>query len=77
MLRITLNRATIELLHNLGEPLEFCNEMGEMLGTFTPKARVLAEAGVTTERRPNPLHPERHEELGEEMNAFGYEADIE
>ena len=38
MTRITLDRATMELLHNLSEPLEFCDETGWLLGTFTPEA---------------------------------------
>ena len=38
MTRITLDRATQELLHNLSEPLEFCDESGWVLGTFMPEA---------------------------------------
>ena len=44
MTRITLDRATTELLNNLSEPLEFCDETGWLLGTFTPEAAQLVEA---------------------------------
>ena len=74
MTRITLDRATIELLHNLSEPLEFCDETGWLLGTFIPEAAELVEATVSAEK----LH--RHEleaGFGEEIIVFGYEMDLE
>ena len=74
MTRITLDRATIELLHNLSEPLEFCDERGWLLGTFAPEAAQLVEATVSAEK----LH--RHEVgagLGEEISLYGYEQDLE
>ena len=74
MTRITLDRATIELLHNLSEPLEFCDESGWLLGTFTPEAAQLVEATVSAEK------PHRHEVeagLGEEISLYGYEQDLE
>ena len=45
MTRITLDRATTELLNNLSEPLEFCDETGWLLGTFTPEAAQVDELG--------------------------------
>jgi hypothetical protein len=74
MTRITLDRATTELLHNLSEPLEFCDETGWSLGTFTPEAAQLVEATVSAEK----LH--RHEVeagLGEEISVYGYEKDLQ
>ena len=74
MTRITLDRATIELLYNLSEPLEFCDETGWLLGTFIPEAAELVEATVSADK----LH--RHEleaGLGEEVSVFGYEMDLE
>ncbi len=74
MTRIILDRATIELFHNLSEPLEFCDERGWLLGTFTPEAAQLVEATVSAEK----LH--RHEVeagLGEEISVYGYEQDLE
>ena len=55
MTRITLDRATMELLHNLSEPLEFCDESGWVLGTFIRKRHELAGTTVSAEK----LH--RHE----------------
>lgn len=74
MTRITLDRATTELLHNFSEPLEFCDEIGWLLGTFTPEAAQLVEATVSAEK----LH--RHEVeagLGEEISVYGYEKDLQ
>ena len=74
MTRITLDRATTELLHDLSEPLEFCDETGWLLGTFTPEAAQLVEATVSAEK----LH--RHEVeagLGEEISVYGYEKDLQ
>jgi len=74
MTRITLDRATTELLHNLSEPLEFCDETGWLLGTFTPEAAQLVEATGSAEK----LH--RHEVeagLGEEISVYGYEKDLQ
>ena len=74
MTRITLDRATTELLNNLSEPLEFCDETGWLLGTFTPEAAQLVEATVSAEK----LH--RHEVeagLGEEISVYGYEKDLQ
>lgn len=74
MRRITLDRATIELLHNLSEPLVFCDETGWLLGTFTPETAEPLEASVSVDK----LH--RHEVeagLGPEMSVYGYEMDLE
>jgi hypothetical protein len=74
MTQITLDRATTELLHNLSEPLEFCDETGWLLGTFTPEAAQLVEATVSAEK----LH--RHEVeagLGVEISVYGYEKDLQ
>ena len=74
MTRITLDRATIELLHNLSEPLEFCDERGWLLGTFAPEAAQLVEATVSAEK----LHRLEFEAgLGEEICVYGYEKDLE
>ena len=43
MRRIIVDRATIALLDNLSEPLEFCDESGWVLGTFIPEAGELVE----------------------------------
>jgi hypothetical protein len=74
MLRITLDRATIELLHDLGEPLEFLDETGWLLGTFAPHEAERVEVAVPAERSH---HREVEEGLGEEMCVFGYEMDLE
>ena len=74
MTRITLDRATMELLHNLSEPLEFCDETGWVLGTFIPEAHELAGATASAEKE------HRHEEekgLGPELGVYGFEEDLE
>ena len=74
MTRITLDRATLELLHDLSEPLEFCDEAGWLLGTFMPAAHELAGAAARTERE----HGHKVEEgLGPELGIYGYEQDLE
>ncbi len=74
MTRITLDRSTIELLHSLDEPLEFCDETGWMLGTFMPAVHTPAEASVPTDK----AHLREVEaSLGEEMSIYGYEEDLE
>ena len=72
MRRIIVDRATIALLDNLSEPLEFCDESGWVLGTFTPEAGELVEVTASVER----LH---HQEagLGEEISVYGYGMDLE
>ncbi|MFO0891793.1 MAG: hypothetical protein U0790_21970 [Isosphaeraceae bacterium] len=74
MTRITLDRETIELLRNLDEPMEFCDETGWMLGRFMPEAHELVEAAVSAEEAH--LH-EVEASLGEEMSVYGYEQDLE
>jgi hypothetical protein len=74
MTRITLDRATIELLHNLSEPLEFCDKTGWTLGSFMPEVREMAEATVSAESRH---HHEEVAGLGEEVSVYGYEMDLE
>ncbi len=74
MTRITLDRATIELLDNLSEPLEFCDETGWLLGTFIPEAAELVEATVSVERFDR---QEVGAALGEEISVYGYEMDLE
>ena len=74
MMRITLDRATQELLHNLSEPLEFCDESGWVLGTFMPEARELVATTAAAEKQH--LH-EVEESLGPEFGVFGYEHDID
>jgi hypothetical protein len=73
MTRITLDRATMELLHNLDEPLEFCDEAGWVLGTFMPREHELAGVTASAERE----HRRGEEDLGEEISAYGYEKDLE
>lgn len=74
MTRITLDRATIELLHNLGEPLEFCDETGWLLGMFTPEAHEPAPTVVSSDAAHR---REVEASLGEEISIFGYEEDLE
>ncbi len=74
MLRVTLDQATMELLHNLREPLELCDESGTLLGTFIPEAGELARSGVSSRKM---AHEEEEGDLGEEMSIFGYEQDLE
>ena len=74
MMRITVDRATMELLHNLSEPLELCDEMGTLLGTFIPEAGELVESCVPCDKTG---HHEMDENLGEEMSVYGYEQDLE
>ncbi|MGC8638284.1 MAG: hypothetical protein ACP5XB_00220 [Isosphaeraceae bacterium] len=74
MLRKFADPATIELLRSLREPVELCNETGEVLGTFTPEPAELVTAAASTP----PAHPwEAHENLGAELDVFGYEHDID
>ena len=74
MTRIMIDRATIELLHNLGEPLELCDETGWLLGRFTPEMHEMVEATVSAEK----AHLREVEgALGEEMSVYGYEEDLE
>ena len=90
MTRITLDRATTELLNNLSEPLEFCDETGWLLGTFTPEAAQLveaeaaqlveAEAAQLVEATVSAEKLHRHEVeagLGEEISVYGYEKDLQ
>jgi len=82
MTRITLDRATTELLHDLSEPLEFCDETGWLLGTFTPEAAQLveAEAAQLVEATVSAEKLHRHEVeagLGEEISVYGYEKDLQ
>lgn len=74
MTRITLDRATIESLGNLDEPMEFCDETGWVLGSFTPQVHELVK--TTT---PDELTHRREVEatLGEEISIYGYEEDLE
>jgi hypothetical protein len=65
MLRVTLDRATMELLHSLREPLELCDQFGTLLGTFLPEAGEPAHSGVSSQK---PTHHEWEQELGEEIN---------
>ncbi len=74
MTRIMLDRATVELLHNLGEPLELCDETGWLLGRFTPEIHERVE--TTNSVRKEHLH-EVEAALGEEISVFGYEEDLE
>jgi hypothetical protein len=74
MTRITLDRATQELLHNLSEPLEFCDESGWLLGRFMPEAHELAMATVAATRQHQ---HEAEEGLGPELGVYGYEQDLE
>jgi len=74
MRRIIVDRATIALLDNLSEPLEFCDESGWLLGTFIPEAGELVEVTASAERL---YHQEVGADLGEEFNVYGYEMDLE
>ena len=74
MTRITLEQATVELLHNLSEPLEFCDVTGWVLGTFMPEAHELA--GTTASAEKQHLH-EVEEGLGPELGVYGYEQDLD
>jgi len=74
MTRITLDRATQELLHNLSEPLEFCDESGWVLGTFMPEAHELVATTASAEKQH--LH-EVEESLGPELGVYGYEHDLD
>ena len=60
MRRIIVDRATIALLDNLSEPLEFCDESGWVLGTFIPEAGELVEVTASVER----LHHQEVEAAG-------------
>ena len=71
MTRVTVNRATLELLHGLKEPLELCDESGRVLGTFRPESGSTpgrAAAGQEAGATPS---PER------DLNVFGREDDLE
>jgi hypothetical protein len=74
MLRITLDHGTLELLLNLREPLELCDEAGTLRGTFVPEAADLVELACSCERMS---HAEHGNDLGEEISIYGYEQDLE
>jgi len=74
MTRINLDRATQELLHNLSEPMEFCDESGWLLGMFMPEAHELVGATASSEKQH--LH-QVEERLGPELGVFGFEHDID
>ena len=74
MRRIIVDRATIALLDNLSEPLEFCDESGWVLGTFIPEAGERVEVTASAERLH---HQEVEAGLGEEFSVYGYEMDLE
>ena len=74
MMRKFVDPATIELLRSLREPVELCDEAGEVLGTFTPEPPELVAAAAST---PQAHHWEAHENLGAELDVFGYEHDID
>ncbi len=74
MRRIIVDRATIALLDNLSEPLEFCDESGWVLGTFIPQAGELVEVTASVERLQ---HQEVEAGLGEEISVYGYGMDLE
>lgn len=66
--------STIELLRNLSEPVELCDQTGQVLGMFTPEPAELVGAAA---RSPQAHHREEHENLGAELDVFGYEHDID
>jgi len=74
MTKITLDRTTIERLHQLDGPLGFCDETGRVLGTFLPEEHRPVETAVSAEKAH--LH-EVEAALGEEMSIYGYEEDLE
>ena len=74
MRRIIVDRATIALLDNLSEPLEFCDESGWVLGTFIPEAGERVEVTASVERLH---HQEVEAGLGEEISVYGYGMDLE
>jgi hypothetical protein len=74
MMRIILDRATIEMLHDLREATQFFDETGWLLGKFIPEACALAEVAVSAD---SSQQPEEKERLGEEISIFGYEMDLE
>jgi hypothetical protein len=74
MLRITLDRATMQFLHNLSEPMELCDETGLPLGRFFPDMGGVV--GMTMPPGAMAHHPSVAG-LGEEISVFGYEEDLE
>jgi hypothetical protein len=74
MTRITLDRATLALLHYLIEPLELCDESGRILGTFTP-----AVDGSPNENVEGDDLRRREEEarLGTPLGPLAYTKDLE
>jgi hypothetical protein len=74
MTRKIVDLATFELLKSLEEPVELCDETGHVLGTFNPESAELVAATAQTVRA---YHWEGHENLGSELDVFGYEHDID
>jgi hypothetical protein len=74
MMRIIVDRATSDLLTGLAEPVEVYDELGHVLGTFTPEHAALVAAIAS---KSTPEDWERQEDLGAELDVFGYEHDID
>ena len=74
MIRKYVDTTTIELIRSLREPVEFCDEEGAVLGIFSP----LAAEPVASTAPTAQAHPwQGHENLGAELDVFGYEHDID
>ena len=74
MRRRTVDPTTNELLRSLSETVELCDEAGHVLGKFVPEPAELVAAEAT----PAQTHAwQGHENLGIELDVFGYEHDID
>jgi hypothetical protein len=60
MTRITLDAATLAKLHNLSEPLELCDEAGNVLGRVTPSVIPLGWVPVSPDVAEEELDRREH-----------------
>jgi hypothetical protein len=74
MTRITLDRATLALLHDLSEPLELCDESGRVLGMFMPAAGSPPNQDVSG---GNLKRREEEAKLGTQLGPLAYTEDLE
>ncbi len=76
MTTICLSEETIASLKNLDEPLDFCDESGHLLGSFTPDMAMQKLLPIAAAESEGDLRAVEGQ-LGPEMSVFGFETDLE
>jgi hypothetical protein len=74
MTTICLSEEIIALLDNLDGPMDFCDESGNLLGSFLPEAAMQELLPIAAAQAE--LHAVEGQ-LGPEMSVYGFEADLE